>query len=47
MNDLFPRQLAQVRPAGTAAVNGRSSVNSRCANVSGASIDISIYHSHA
>lgn len=49
---VFPRQLAQVRPAGTSAVNGWSpdffgqfEVNLiHCANVSGASITISIYH---
>jgi len=49
---VFPRQLAQVRPAGTAAVNGWSPdffgqfevTLIHCANVSGASIDISLFH---
>lgn len=49
---VFPRQLAQVRPAGTTAVNGWSpdffgqyEVNLiHCANVSGAAINISLFH---
>ena len=49
---VFPRQLAQVRPAGTTAVNGWSPdffgqfevTLIHCANVSGAAIDISLYH---
>jgi hypothetical protein len=49
---VFPRQLAQVRPAGTAAVDGWSPdffgqfevTLIHCANVSGAAINISLFH---